>query len=112
VADAKVRLQALLSQADVSRLGATADATIGTPAWTIVEYATGHDIDLIVMGTHGRGGVSHLLMGSVAERVVRTAPCPVLTTRGEFAEPNAATTRDEAAEVPPAMLESSTADRC
>ena len=38
-------------------------------------------IDLIVMGTHGRGGVAHALMGSVAEKVVRTAPCPVLTIR-------------------------------
>jgi hypothetical protein len=38
-------------------------------------------VDLIVMGTHGRSGVSHLFMGSVAERVVRTAPCPVLTVR-------------------------------
>ena len=55
--------------------------SIGTPAWSIVEYAGSHDIDLIVMGTHGRGGMSHLLMGSVAERVVRTAPCPVLTVR-------------------------------
>ena len=61
--------------------GATANSVIGTPAGSIVEYAGGHDIDLIVMGTHGRGGMSHLLMGSVAERVVRTAPCPVLTVR-------------------------------
>jgi len=62
-------------------LHATVEAIVGTPAGSIVEYAAGHDIDLVVMGTHGRGGVSHLLMGSVAERVVRTAPCPVLTVR-------------------------------
>lgn len=47
----------------------------------IVDYAKDNRIDLIVVGTHGRGGVQHLLMGSVAERVVRTAPCPVLTVR-------------------------------
>jgi nucleotide-binding universal stress UspA family protein len=47
----------------------------------IVTYAKETAIDLIVIGTHGRGGVSKLLMGSVAERVVRTAPCPVLTVR-------------------------------
>ncbi|HUE86104.1 MAG TPA: universal stress protein [Vicinamibacterales bacterium] len=47
----------------------------------IVEYATDHEADLIVMGTHGRGAIAHLLMGSVAERVVRTAPCPVFTVR-------------------------------
>jgi nucleotide-binding universal stress UspA family protein len=51
------------------------------PASAIVEYAKGHDINLIVMGTHGRAAMSHLLMGSVAERVVRSAPCPVLTVR-------------------------------
>lgn len=49
------------------------------PAFAITQYATDEGIDLIVMGTHGRRGVAHLLMGSVAERVVRTAPCPVLT---------------------------------
>jgi nucleotide-binding universal stress UspA family protein len=53
----------------------------GTPARTIVEHAKASGIDLIVMGTHGRGGVEHLLMGSVAERVVRSAVCPVLTVR-------------------------------
>jgi len=49
----------------------------------IVEQATESDQDLIVMGTHGRSGVNRLLMGSVAEDVVRAAPCPVLTIRRE-----------------------------
>jgi nucleotide-binding universal stress UspA family protein len=47
----------------------------------IIRYVEDEQIDLIVMGTHGRGGVTHLLMGSVTEKVVRTAPCPVLTVR-------------------------------
>lgn len=55
--------------------------TSNAPATAIVEYARSEHIDLIVIGTHGRGAVAHLLMGSVAERVVRTAPCPVLTVR-------------------------------
>ena len=58
----------------------------------IVDYATQHAIDLIVTGTHGRGAVKHLLMGSVAERVVRIAPCPVLTVHAgerEFIAPDA-----------------------
>jgi nucleotide-binding universal stress UspA family protein len=54
----------------------------GIPAQTIVELATRSKADLIVMATHGRTGVSRLLMGSVAERVVRTATCPVLTLHG------------------------------
>ena len=49
----------------------------------IVRYAQHNAIDLIVMATHGRTGLTHLLMGSVAERVVRSAPCPVLTMRPE-----------------------------
>ena len=50
----------------------------GNPAARIVDYARRHGVDLIVVGTHGRTGVSRALLGSVAERVVRTAPCPVL----------------------------------
>ena len=52
---------------------------MGNPAAEICRYATEHDIDLIILGTHGRGALSHLFLGSVAERVVRMAPCPVLT---------------------------------
>jgi nucleotide-binding universal stress UspA family protein len=66
--------------------------TSNAPALAIVEYARREQIDLIVTGTHGRGAVAHLLMGSVAERVVRTAPCPVLTVRHpehEFVVPDA-----------------------
>jgi nucleotide-binding universal stress UspA family protein len=55
--------------------------TSNAPAGAIVDYATRHGIGLIVAGTHGRGAVAHALIGSVAERVVRTAPCPVLTVR-------------------------------
>lgn len=47
----------------------------------ILQYAADNDIDLIVMGTHGRRGLEHLLLGSVAEEVVRRAPCPVMTVR-------------------------------
>jgi universal stress protein A len=55
----------------------------GSPKTEIVRYARKHNIDLIVLATHGRTGLSHVMMGSVAESVVRTAPCPVLTVRPE-----------------------------
>jgi nucleotide-binding universal stress UspA family protein len=54
---------------------------IGSPCSAIVRYAEDHRVDLIVLGTHGRRPLGHVLLGSVAERVVRTAPCPVLTVR-------------------------------
>lgn len=55
----------------------------GSPKVEIVRYARKHDIDLIVLATHGRSGPAHLIIGSVAENVVRAAPCPVLTVRPE-----------------------------
>lgn len=54
---------------------------VGTPFRGIVGYAQANNIDVIVISTHGYTGLTHLLMGSVAENVVRTAPCPVLTVR-------------------------------
>lgn len=51
----------------------------GHPVTQIARFAQENDIDLIVMGTHGRGMAAHMLLGSVAERLVRSAPCPVLT---------------------------------
>ena len=54
---------------------------VGAPIDEIVKYAKEHSIDLIVQGTHGRRGLKHMLLGSVAENVVRYAPCPVLTVR-------------------------------
>jgi len=59
----------------------TTDILVGATARAIVDAARNHHADLIVMGTHGRLGIAHLLLGSVAERVVRTAECPVLTVR-------------------------------
>lgn len=53
----------------------------GRPFVEIIRHARNQKIDLIVMGTHGRTGLSHVLMGSVAEKVVRKSPCPVLTVR-------------------------------
>lgn len=55
--------------------------TDGSPSKEIVNYAEEEDCDLIVMGTHGRGGIDRLLLGSVAERVVRSSRVPVLTVR-------------------------------
>lgn len=53
----------------------------GDPASGVVRFAETHDVELIVMGTHGRTGFSRLLLGSVAEEVVRRAPCPVLSLK-------------------------------
>jgi universal stress protein A len=58
----------------------------GSAAQCIVDTAKSLKADLIVMGTHGRTGLVHMLMGSVAEKVVRTASCPVLTVRREAAK--------------------------
>ena len=75
------RLARALSVTDHARFHATSEALVGMPAEAIVDYAAAIGANLIVMGTHGRTGLAHLLMGSVAEHVVRTASCPVLTVR-------------------------------
>ena len=82
IQDAKLRLARRLLPSDKALYSATKEVIVGLAAKTIVQYAAEQNFDLIVMGTHGRTGLAHLLMGSVAEHVVRAAPCPVLTTRG------------------------------
>jgi nucleotide-binding universal stress UspA family protein len=61
----------------------------GDPSVAILQIAQDRHCDLIIMGTHGRTGVSRLLMGSVAEKVLRKAPCPVLTVKVPSADPAA-----------------------
>jgi nucleotide-binding universal stress UspA family protein len=76
------RLGERLTADDRATLHATAAIkTSDNAAEEIVKYARAHHIDVIVVGTHGRGPLARVLIGSVAERVVRTAPCPVLTVR-------------------------------
>jgi len=76
---------------------------VGSPYSSIVRYAEQHHVDLIVLGTHGRGPLGHMLLGSVAERVVRAAPCPVLTVRHpqrEFVTEGSSDERVETVHVP------------
>jgi len=79
--EARERLEATLTLTERERFQARSVVRIGDPLFEIVDHARSEHVDLIVMGTHGRTGVSHLFLGSVAERVVRTAECPVLTVR-------------------------------
>jgi nucleotide-binding universal stress UspA family protein len=77
--EARNRLLASVRESDRSRV--VVSCPIAAPVAEILRYAQDESIDLIVMGTHGRGFVAHALIGSIAERVVRRAPCPVLTVR-------------------------------
>jgi nucleotide-binding universal stress UspA family protein len=92
-ADAERRLNELVTDEDRVRLHArTAIRTSGWPASAILAYAKDEEVDLIIVGTHGRTGLAHFFLGSVAQQVVRSAPCPVLTVRHperEFAIPDA-----------------------
>ncbi len=76
---ANERLGRLLSEADAREVQHDYTMRIGNAAGEIVRFAAERDIDLIVMGTHGREGVARVLIGSVAETVVRRSTCPVLT---------------------------------
>jgi nucleotide-binding universal stress UspA family protein len=81
MADAQRQLEQAVPQADRDRQATELVTRQGVPWREIVAFARERQVDLIVMGTHGRGGMAHLLLGSVAEKVVRDAPCPVLTVR-------------------------------
>lgn len=87
---ARGALDRLAQEKQLDRLPLHKHVSQGTPFYEIIRLAKEADIDLIVMGTHGRSGLTHVLMGSVSEKVVRKAPCPVLTVRHpehEFVHP-------------------------
>ena len=71
----------------VSGVKASYEIEFGTPTTSIVKFANEHEVDLIVMGTHGRTGWRRVTMGSVAEAVVRSASCPVLAIKSETQVP-------------------------
>ena len=83
VTEAEAQLASLLSGRVRDAIRVTSEVKAGRAAAVIGEVAETALCDLIVMGTHGRSGVAHLLLGSVAEKVVRTAPCPVVTIRDD-----------------------------
>jgi nucleotide-binding universal stress UspA family protein len=79
--EAERRLDEMVARCTARGVTATKAVKVGRPAPLIVDTATTCGTDLIVMATHGRTGFAHLMLGSVAERVLRVAPCPVLTVR-------------------------------
>lgn len=80
--DAQKRLQRLLSRARKAGVRARSLVLNGVPHEALNRSARRHGADLMILGTHGRTGFARLFVGSVASRVVATAPCPVLTVRG------------------------------
>ena len=77
----QLRLSAIRERLEAAGVAATVEVRSGSAQQEISKAAIDYGADLIVMGTHGRTGLSHLLLGSVAEQVVRAAPCPVLSIR-------------------------------
>jgi len=76
---ARLKLEALKEQATAEGIELSTELVFGSASQRIVEYAEESKADLIVMGTRGHGRLTHFFLGSVAERTLRTAPCPVLT---------------------------------
>src|SRR5262247_4939360 len=79
--DAQHLLQASLARVQNAGLQGESLLVQGTPTQTILDTAGEQGVDLIIMGTHGRTGLAHVFLGSVAEHVVRQGPCPVLVVR-------------------------------
>lgn len=97
VAAFKAAVDRTVSRVTASSVDTQLFVRAGNPATEIVTFADEQGTDLIVMGTHGRGLVGHFVMGSVAEKVVRTAHCPVLTVRTEAATHGAVVVTETAA---------------
>lgn len=78
---AKSAMETMLKRMEKKGVRAVGMVETGVPQDVILKTAAAKKCDLIVMGTHGRSGVTHMLLGSVAEKIVRSATCPVLTVR-------------------------------
>jgi nucleotide-binding universal stress UspA family protein len=89
---AREQLATTLRQVQKDRPGASALLRRGNPAFEVLAVVDDLHPDLVVMGTHGRKGLSHALLGSVAEKVVRLSRAPVLTVREGSVEPRGART--------------------
>jgi universal stress protein A len=81
VAELSAQLTDIADEVKRGGVECTSIVRVGHPASEIVDFARRESTDLIIMGTHGRTGLGHVLLGSVAERVVRQAPCSVLVVR-------------------------------
>ncbi|HQZ40876.1 MAG TPA: universal stress protein [Vicinamibacterales bacterium] len=88
VKEAGTRMAQILTDDERASLKAVTSTVLGHPVMEILRYAQEHAVDLIVMGTHGRGPLGHMVMGSVAERIVRKASCPVLTVHAKGQKPS------------------------
>jgi len=83
--EGKTAVETVETAAETADVDTETAVVEGTVHRSILDYAEEHDVDLIVMGTHGRRGIDRYLLGSVTERIVRSAPVPVLTVRDESA---------------------------
>ena len=81
IADAEKRVVEFAAKKGTSAVPVETRVTVGEAVWEICRMAEQEHADLIIMGSHGRTGLSHVVLGSVAERVVRHASCPVLVVR-------------------------------
>ena len=81
LATAKKQMAGFIAEHVPEKLKATTELVSGRPFMEIIRIARAQKMDLIVIGTHGRGALTQMLLGSVAEKVIRKAPCPVLSVR-------------------------------
>jgi nucleotide-binding universal stress UspA family protein len=89
-AAARTSLQRVIQEQNFKGFKVTPEVREGSPFDEIVDFAKEKNIDLIIMGTHGRGWLAHVLLGSVTQKVIRKSPCPVLTVHHpehEFVQP-------------------------
>lgn len=84
--EGKRATRSIVEQVEAAGLTAHSDVVDGPPTQAILDYIEDHEIDLVVMGTHGRTGLDRVLLGSVTERLVRSSPVPVLTVRDVSSE--------------------------